>query len=516
LIQEKENKSKDQYMKTRHLRLWAPATASLVAVTLFTGCAIKELRGYYNGAYAYEYGFPLVMMDVTRAVVTATNQTGEYKAPINQFGRMRTYVSPDFKDVVRINVNSLWSHVFLDLDREPFIISVPDMKGRYIVLQALNMWTDDFASVGTRTTEGKAGNYLIAGPKWQGTAPADVNETFRCETRYAWVLVQMSAGSPADFPEIHALQDQLKATPLSAWGKPYTPPDNVPVDPTVDTTATPIDQVSWMDGPTFFKRLSVALNDNPPYTADTSMVKKLKKLGIEPGKDFDATKVDPAVARGMTKAATKVFGMLGTAQYSMKGPNGWLLPVDLGAYGTDYATRAFVAYMGLGALTKDDAVYPTAFVDEEGKILDGSSKYVMHFEKDGVPPSHCGVWSISPYRGNFYVRNSLNKYGVLSSANFKYNADGSLDIYIQRDSPGADKEANWLPIPPSGPFNLTIRVYQPKKEIMDGKTKNNLIVEPSTYKIPPVRKVALEFCKALIACAPPWLWKTQPCLRRCG
>jgi hypothetical protein len=219
------------------------------------------------------------------------------------------------------------------------------------------------------------------------------------------------------------------------------------------------------------------------------MIRKLKGLGIEPGKDFDADKVSPLVARRMNEAVAKVFGLLGTAQYDMKGPNGWLLPLDLGNYGTDYQTRAFVAYMGLGALTKEDCVYPTAYVDGDGKVLDGRKRYVMHFEKNGLFPSHSGVWSISPYRGNFYVRNSLNRYGVLSSMPFKYNADGSLDIYIQRDSPGADKEPNWLPCPPSGPFNVTIRVYQPKEAIMNGKAKDNLMVGEATYRIPPIKKV---------------------------
>jgi len=477
-------------MKKQKKALILGALASVIASTLFTGCStVKVVKGEYNGAYGYEYGFPLVMMDVTRQVLTATNQTGEYKAPLNQFARIRTYVSPDFKDVVRISVSSLWSHGFLDLDQEPFIVSLPECKKHYIVMQAVNMWTDDFASVGTRTTGGKAGNYMIVGPKWHGTTPPDVADTFRCSTRYAWVLVQMAAASPADFPELNALQDQLKATPLSAWGKPYTPPVNVRVDPAVDTTATPFDQVSWMDGPTFFKRLSVALKDNPPYPADKTMVERLKRLGVEPGKDFDPDKLNPALARGMTKGVNKVFGMLGTAQDTMKGVNGWFLAVNMGAFGDDYATRAFTAYAGLGALTKEDCVYPTSFVDAQGKALDGGSKYVLHFEKDGLLPSQCGTWSISPYRGNFYVRNSLNRYGVLSSMPFKYNADGSLDIYIQRDSPGAEKEANWLPCPPSGPFNLSIRVYQPKPEIMNGKTKDNLIVAPSTYQIPAVKKV---------------------------
>src|SRR6516164_759578 len=182
------------------------------------------------------------------------------------------------------------------------IVSLPDMDGRYIVMQALNMWTDDFASVGTRTNGGKAGNYLIAGTKWNGTAPKDVNDVFRSSTRYAWVLVQMSAASPADFAPIHAKQDQLKVTPLSAWGKPYTPPTNVPVNPTVDKTASPYDQVRLMTGEMFFKKLATLLKDNPPYAADSKMIERLKKIGVEPGEEFDPDKLAPAVRKGINEA----------------------------------------------------------------------------------------------------------------------------------------------------------------------------------------------------------------------
>jgi len=203
---------------------------------------------------AYAFGFPLVIMDVTRAVTTAAAKSGEYSALINQFGRMRTYVDPDFKNVVRISRNSLWSFAFVDLDKEPFVYSQPDTRGRYMVMQALNMWTDDFASVGSRTTGTEAGNFLIAGPKWSGTPPPDVKETFRCTKRYAWVLVQIAAGSAADFPEIHLLQDKLALTPLSAWGKPYTPPASVSVDPRVDLSVTPYDSVRLMTGEMFFWR----------------------------------------------------------------------------------------------------------------------------------------------------------------------------------------------------------------------------------------------------------------------
>ena len=454
----------------------------IAAGALWTGCRardrVQEGVAYLVGMQEYVYGFPLVMMDVTREVLTASATSGEYKAPINQLARLRKYVDPDFKDVVRISVNSLWSHGFLDLDAEPMIVSVPDTKARYTVVQGLNMWTDVFMSAGTRTNGGKAGRYLIAGPKWKGTAPTDVTETFRSSTRYAWVLVQMSAGSPADYPEIHALQDQLTITPLSAWGKPYTPPATVPVDSHADLTATPFDQVRLMTGATFFSRLARALADNPPYAEDGTMIARLKRLGVEPGKPFDPTKVDPDILKGINKAPWEVWKQFAIGPYDMQAKNGWINMLNLGRYGSDYNTRAFIAYMGLGALGKEDAVYPSAFVDAAGTAFDGGSKYVMHFEKDGVPPSKVGVWSISPYRDNFYVRNRLERYGILSSMPLKYNADGSLDVYIQATSPGADKESNWLPCPPSGSFNLTIRSYQPKESLLDG-----------SYVLPAVVKV---------------------------
>jgi hypothetical protein len=172
----------------------------------------------------------------------------------------------------------------------------------------------------------------------------------------------------------------------------------------------------------------------------------------------------------------------------MNNVNGWLLPVNLGRYGTDYNTRAFIAYFGLGALTSDDCIYPSALLDSEGRILDTSNKYVMHFDKGDLFPSNSGVWSISAYRENFYVRNSLDRYGILPSM-VKYNPDGSLDVYIQANSPGPDKESNWLPTPPNGIFNLTIRVYQPKQTMLDGKVENNMMVGPATWTVPPVKRV---------------------------
>jgi hypothetical protein len=162
----------------------------------------------------------------------------------------------------------------------------------------------------------------------------------------------------------------------------------------------------------------------------------------------------------------------------METHNGSIGIFNLGRYGSDYQTRAYIAYMGLGAGLAEDIVYPSAFVDDEGRALDGSYNYTMHFEKTELPTSQSGVWSVSAYRENFYVHNPISRYGLLQSGP-KYNPDGSLDVYLHARSPGSDKESNWLPIPPSGLFNLTIRIYNPKKEALD-----------PAYKIPPVKRAA--------------------------
>jgi hypothetical protein len=233
-----------------------------------------------------------------------------------------------------------------------------------------------------------------------------------------------------------------------------------------------------MTGEMFFRRLAKVLEDNPPYPADSWMMRKLRLLGIEPGQELDPAKLDQEVRKGLNEAPWNVWKLLAEGPYSMPTANGWLNITNLGRYGTDYNTRAFVAYAGLGALTSDDCMYPSAFVDGDGHALDAAYNYVIHFPKGQLPPSATGVWSISQYRENFYVRNALDRYGVLSSMPLLYNADGSLDIYVQARSPGADKASNWLPAPPSGLFNLTTRVYQPKQEMLDG-----------SYKLPPIVKV---------------------------
>ncbi len=437
---------------------------------------VKKEAAFVIGMEEYAYGFPLIICDLTRQVITATPKAGELGAPINQFARMRGYVPWNWFTVVRVSFNSLWSFAALDL-KEPVVVTFPDTKGVPSAWRVLNYWTDVIATGGTRQPDMNAGDYLIVGPGWNGTAPPNVKNVIHSSTRYGWFIVEMAAAGPADFAKIHPLQDQLKITPLSSWGKPYTPPTNVPVDPTVDLSATPYDQVRLMTGEMFFSKLAMLLKDNPPYPEDAKMIERLKRIGVEAGRPFDPSTLDPGIRKGINQAPFMVWHKFATGPFEMVGPNGWGTILNIGRFGTDYATRAFVAYFGLGAGVKEDIIYPTTFVDDNGWALDGAHKYVVHFDPTFLSLPANGVWSISVYRENFYVHNRLERYG-LPPGNPKYNPDGSLDVYLQAESPGPDKEANWLPTPKSDMFNASLRIYNPKPEALD-----------PAYKFPPVRKV---------------------------
>ncbi len=359
------------------------------------------------------------------------------------------------------------------------MLSVPDTGGRYYVIALFDMWSNVFASIGKRTTGTAAANFLIAGPGWQGTPPADVKELFRSPTRFVWVNGQMQANGPQDYAAVNALQKQYKLTPLSAWGQPYTPPAEVPVPAGVDTTP-PLEQVQKMDAGAFFGRLARLMKDNPPAPADAPMVEKLKALGIEPGKDFDIAAVDRHTAKGLQRAMG-AFALLEKGVKKLKTENGWIvIPKNFANYGTDYKTRAGIALVGLGGIRPARRGLPHG-VPRRRRQAAGCRQPLRPALRQGPDAAHqrhlVGV-DVRPaglLRAERHQPLQPRRRGCRS----QYNADGSLDLYIQASSPGADKEANWLPAPASGPFNLTVRIYWPTDAVLDG-----------TYKLPPVTKAA--------------------------
>lgn len=428
---------------------------------------------------AYVYGYPLVTMELTRRVMTNATRPEGTHAPMGQFVRMRTYPDAKFRDVTAPNADTLYSTAWLDLAKEPYVLSLPDLGDRYFLMPMLSGWTDVFAVPGKRTTGTGAQTYAITGPGWTGALPAGVKE-IKAPTNLVWILGRTyCTGTPEDYKAVHTLMDQYALVPLSSYGKPYTPPAGK-ADPGVDMKTAVREQVNALDAGTYFALLARLMKDNPPAAADAPIVAKMARIGIVPGKEFDPAKLDPAVAKGVASAPRAgVAKIMAHLKDSGRLENGWTFTTRTGLYGTDYLQRAFIAAIGLGANRPQDAVYPTSEVDSEGKKYNGANKYVLHFEKGQTPPAD-GFWSLTMYDAQyFFVDNPLNRYTVSSRFDFKYNADGSLDLYIQNESPGKDKEANWLPAP-KGDFVLMLRLYWPKEKapsIVDG-----------SWKIPGVRR----------------------------
>jgi hypothetical protein len=432
------------------------------------------------GIEAYIYGYPLVTMEFTRRVMTNVPMTQGTRGPMGSFTNARAYPTASFRDVTAPNADTLYSVAWIDLGKEPYILSIPDEDGRFFLMPMLSGWTDVFEAPGKRTTGTKSQKFAITGPAWSGKLPEGVTE-YKSPTNMVWILGRTyCTGTPQDYKVVHALQDQYLLTPLSAYGKPYTPPQGT-VDPNIDVKTPIRDQVHKLDAATYFNKLAVLMKDNPPAKADAPMVELMARLGIVAGQPFDISKLDPAVARGLESvpkpAQEAIMGHFSRAGTEV---NGWQFTTKTGIYGTDYLQRALITAIGLGANRPQDAVYPTSVTDADGKPYDGANNYVMHFAKGQTPPAK-GFWSVTMYDANyFFVANSLDRSTVSSRFDFKYNDDGSLDLYIQEASPGKEKESNWLPAP-AGKFILMLRLYWPQEmapSIIDG-----------SWKPPGVRKV---------------------------
>jgi hypothetical protein len=419
----------------------------------------------------YIYAYPIVLMDATMrqttAVPNATAVAG--RAPINQFAHFRTYPKADVRDVVRFNFDTLYSFAWVDVSKGPMVLTVPDTGGRYYLVPTLDMWTDVFCSLGSRTTGTGAGDFAYAPPGWRGDLPAGIMR-IEATTSMIWMMGRIQTNGPSDYANVHRVQDGLKLTPLAEWGRPYSPPDTPPVDATVDTETPPLLQVGNMTGIGLFTRLAELFQEYPPHGNDYPILFRMKAIGLEPGTSWDVSKLSKPVVEAINEGARMgqedVIARLKTAGVHV---NGWNIGIEnIGTYGTSYLQRAMIALGGLGANLPEDAIYPTAFVDGNGNALDGANKYVLHFEPGKLPPADA-FWSLTMYDGEgFQVPNALDRFAIGDRDKLKFNDDGSLDIYIQADSPGGDRESNWLPAPKSGPMGPTMRIYSPRRELLDG------------------------------------------------
>lgn len=417
---------------------------------------------------AYIYGYPLVTMDMTRRQETNVRRPDDAHAPVGQLIKMRNYPAVDNHGAAAPNADTLYTMVWLDVSREPWVFSIPDMGDRFYIMPMLSGFNEFFFVAGQRATGGKPQKYAITGPGWSGALPEGVTQV-KSPTALVWILGRIyCTGTPDDYQAVHALQDQYECVPLSAYGKPYTPPEGV-VDEKFDMTTAVRKQVDAMPLDEFFSYLARLLKTNPPKPEDAPIIARMATIGIVPGEELDRSKLPAAGGKLDPKLALLKMVEAMKAKDSV---NGWLYWIhDAGSYGTDYLQRAMVTLIGPGLNYPQDAVYPFSEKDEQGEKYDGARhNYVLHFDKGQLPPVR-GFWSLTMYDPQFFfVPNPIKRYNLSQRNSFATNTDGSVDLYLQAESPGPEKEANWLPAP-HGNFVPMLRLYWPRETpptILDG------------------------------------------------
>ncbi|MFF1797651.1 DUF1254 domain-containing protein, partial [Kitasatospora sp. NPDC058263] len=418
---------------------------------------------------AYVYLYPLVMMDATRRQMTNA-EAGEQVGfgPMNTFSHMRTLPPVEFKAVPWPSFDTLYSPAWLDLTEEPLIVSVPDAAGRYYLLPLQDMWTDVFAVPGKRTTGTQAGDFAVVPPGWLGELPSGVGR-IDAPTPYVWVIGRTQTNGPQDYAAVNQVQDGFTITALSRWGR-EPQPVTVTVDPTVDMTTPPVDQVNQMSAAAYFTHAIALMKLHPPHITDWSILARMRRIGIDPGRSFDMETLDPAIKQALNRAvAAGQQAMRAKVPTMGRSANGWQVNADtMGVYGNYYLKRATLAMVGLGSNPPEDAIYPLTFADADGQPLTGENDYVLHFDRQELPPVEA-FWSVTVYdQDGFQVANPLNRCALGDRDALRYNADGSLDLLVQHESPGPEHEANWLPAP-RGPLALFMRLYEPRAEVLDGR-----------------------------------------------
>jgi Uncharacterized conserved protein len=429
---------------------------------------------------AYIYGYPLVVMDVTKEFQTSVAQpTAEGDAPINQFSHTAEFPDETSTSVASPNTDTLYSSAWLNVYKEPIVLSLPDTGRRYYLMPLLSAWSDVIAAPGTRTTGNGRHDFLVTGPGWTGSIPAGVQQ-IKSPTNDIWIVGRTQTNGKEDYGAVRELQRQYRLTPLSAWGTNYRPPVVVPVKVAIAKDKPPVEQVESMSGVNFFKRMAESMKMNPPKTEDQKTIDRISAMAFVPGQTFDPSKFSKeqlkAINDGAKSGLNKIIGGVKNIKNSEK-VDGWVYQWDTGRYGTRYLRRAEVARYAPGAILPADTIYPRAMTDNKGIALNGSSKYVLRFEKGRQPPVNA-FWSLTMYNEKQnLVKNPLNRFALGNRNNLKYGADGSLEIYIQKNRPEAARVANWLPAP-QGNFSLMMRMYQPQASVLKKQ-----------WRVPGVRKV---------------------------
>ena len=423
------------------------------------GTLSDDLRTLSYEAAVYFY--PLVIMDVTRrqAINTPAGSKPGFGPP-NEFHHMRAFPPADFRAVVRPNFDTLYSSAWLDLTAGPVIVHAPDTDDRYYLLPMIDMWTDVFASPGKRTTGTAAQDLVVTSPGYRGQLPEGL-PAITAPTSHVWIIGRTQTNGPADYSAVQRVQDGYRITVLGDAPE-------FAINPDYDTATEPLRVVNGMDPLDFFTYAANLLAVHPPHPTDFSQLARIAHLGIVPGKLFDPTSFDAEKHTDIEAGWKAALHDLASAGPTMgTRVNGWnIVTQNVGVYGNAYFTRAVVALVGLGMNQPEDATYPLLTADASGEPLSGEHDYVIHFDAGQLPPA-AAFWSITMYDSEGYqMANEINRFAIGDRDALTFNADGSLDLYLQHTNPGPDRESNWLPAP-LGPLGVTMRIYAPKREVLD-------------------------------------------------
>jgi len=430
----------------------------------------KAKQAYALGVQAYIWGYPMVVGQKSRDAMTkggdapvtpeVFNKSGKLFAPVNQMANAWGVLGPKFSAIQSANSDTQYSVTWYDVSKEPYILHIPDTKGRYYTFQFADAWTNNFHYASTRTMGSQEQDYALVAPGWTGKLPANVIR-IDSPTPTGFIPGRIFVASEKDVAAVNVLQKQVTMTPLSSYGKKYTPP-RVKVVPAKE----------YSGDLAFFEQLGDTLAINGAPAADAGILGMFENIGLTIDHGFDPSALSDGEKNSLAQAVVDGEAMLAAKAASMgRNVNGWQLSPVLDEYfGTSYLFRAAIGFQAMFVNTPVEAYYPGVFVDTTGEALDGSlGKYTITFPKGQTPPVGA-FWSITMYDAEkrLMVENTLNRYKIGSADKLKTAADGSTTLYIQADSPGKDKEPNWLPAPKAG-FYMLMRMYLPKIEVLNGQ-----------------------------------------------
>ena len=425
-------------------------------------------------------------MDYTKKVSTNIESPDPLRpfAPVNQIAHFRAFPDHNLTAVVKPNVDTYYSIVWFNLREEPQALSIPATE-RYYLLPFMDAYSNIFASLGTRTTGTKAQDILLAGPEWKGEVPEGL-QLIQAPSETVWMLGRIQVNSTEDGSStVRDIQEKMRLVPLSAFGKKeYTPPKGT--FETESLNIVPVKELRNLDINAYFDKVLHLMKENPPSAKDSLIVTKMERIGLIPGNKAQLHS-DSFILNKKLQVLPEFIHKKMEDRRANPDPNlifnGWtVIYENIGTYGTDYKRRAFIDFIGLGANIPEDAVYSNLTYDINGNPLDAGTDYQIHFEADKLPPVDA-FWSLTAYNKNeFLVKNDLNRFALGDRDDLIYNKDGALDLYIQSSPTAEEKLNNWLPIPETGPFYLTLRLYWPKEKVLKGNWNPPLVLPSKQEK----------------------------------